>query len=224
MGTNSCRPRSNRARADDDDCCLSLSTRVVSRIHSFLGHSQCHGDSRSGWSRLRCLSLLQAPWSAIAVISCASAASMARPRSVWTRAGGLQSPVLASHSPKASSKAVRRENFPLPTCCLLKNLEWVREFFVARSPSDARISLRSDPTSSESALLSGRERSLRSSASIISARCDAGAGSLRVKPVGRLWRVPCTSCISAHPTFCISMYVVPPCWCLLPLLEGCGRA
>ena len=61
---------------------------------------------------------------------------------------------------------------------------------MARSPSDARISQRSDPTSSESALLTGREKSLRSSASIISARCDAGSGSLRVKPVGRLWRVP----------------------------------
>jgi len=61
---------------------------------------------------------------------------------------------------------------------------------VARSPSDARISQRSDPTSSESALLTGREKYLRSSASIISARCDAGSGSLRVKPVGRLWRVP----------------------------------
>jgi len=94
---------------------------------------------------------------------------------------------------------------------------------VTRSPSDTRMSLRSDPTSPESDLLSGRERSLRSSASIISARSDAGAGFLRVKPVGRLWRVPRTSCISAHPTFCISMYVVPPCWCLQPLLGGFGR-
>ena len=49
-------------------------------------------------------------------------------------------------------------------------LRWEKKFFVARSPSDARISLRSDPTSSESALFTGRERSLMSSTSIISAR------------------------------------------------------
>jgi len=30
-------------------------------------------------------------------------------------AGGLQSPVLASHSPKASSDAIEEENSPLPT-------------------------------------------------------------------------------------------------------------
>ena len=54
------------------------------------------------------------------------------------------------------------------------------------SPSDTRISLRSDHTSSESALLTRWERSLRRSASMISARRDAGAGSLNVKQVGRL--------------------------------------
>jgi len=55
-----------------------------------------------------------------------------------------------------------------------------------RSPSDARISLKSDPTLAESSLFTGQERYLRSSASIISVRCDVGAGSLRVKPAGRL--------------------------------------
>jgi len=72
---------------------------------------------------------------------------------------------------------------------------------VARSPSNARISLMSDPTLSDSSLFTGRERSLRSSASKISVRCDVGAGSLRVKPANRLLQVPRTSCISAHPTF-----------------------
>jgi len=37
-----------------------------------------------------------------------------------SRPGGLQSPVLGSHSPKASSNAIRGENLPLPNCCLLK--------------------------------------------------------------------------------------------------------
>jgi len=91
------------------------------------------------------------------VIACASAALTVRPCPGGTRAGGLQNPVLASHSPKASSNAIRGENLPLPTCCLLKSLELEREFLVTRSPSDARIILGSDPTSSKSALFSGRE-------------------------------------------------------------------
>ena len=49
-------------------------------------------------------------------------------------------------------------------------LEWEKRFFVTRSPFNVRIILMSDPTSSESALLSGRERSLRSSPSLISVR------------------------------------------------------
>ena len=40
-----------------------------------------------------------------------------------SRPGGLQSPVLGSHSPKSSSNAIRGENLHLPTCCFLKNLE-----------------------------------------------------------------------------------------------------
>ena len=149
---------------------LSLSTRVASRIHSFLGHSQCHGESESGLSRFSCLSLFQAPWSAICMIACASAALMVRPCPGGARAGGLQSPVLASHSPKASSNARRGENLPLFTCCLLKSLKCEKEFLVTRSPSHVRIILRSDTTFSESTMFSGRERSLRSSASLISVR------------------------------------------------------
>jgi len=96
---------------------------------------------------------------------------------------------------------------------------------VARSPFDAKIDLMSDPTISESALHSGRERSLRSSASFISVRWDrdSGAGSLRLKPVGRLCRVSRTFLISAHPTFCMSIYDVPPYWWLLPLLGNFSR-
>jgi len=80
--------------------------------------------SRSGLSCLLCFSLRQAPWSASSVMACASAALTVRPCPGGMRAGGLQSPVLASHSPKASSNAINGENLPLPTCCLLKSLEW----------------------------------------------------------------------------------------------------
>jgi len=165
---------------------LSLSTRVTIKIHSFLGLNQCYCASESGLSRIRCLSLCQAPWSANSVMACASAALTVRLCPGGTRAGGLQPPVLASHSPKASSNAIRGYNLPLPTCCLLKSLEWEVKLLVTRSHSDVRIIFMSDPTSFESALFSGRERSLRSPASLSSVRCDAGAGSLRMKPVGRL--------------------------------------
>ena len=189
-----------------------MSTGVMSKIHSFLGLHQCYGTGRSGLSCLLCQSLCQAPWSVSSVMACAPAALTVRPCPGGTRAGGLQSPVLASHSPKASSNAIKGENLHLPTCCLLKSLGWEKMLLVTRFPSNDRIILMSDPTSSESAQLSGQERSLRSSASLISVRWDTGAGSLRLKPVGRLCRVSRTFFISAHPTFCISIYKVPPCW------------
>ena len=172
----------------------------ASRIHSFLGLSQCHGASGSGLSCLLCLSLCQAPWSTSSVMACASAALTVRSCPGGTRARGLQSPVLASHSPKASSNAIKGKNLPLPTCCHLESLEWEKMFLVTRPPSDDRIILMSDPTMSESALHSGRERSLKSSASLISVRWDTGPGSLRLRPAGRLCQVSRTCFISAHPT------------------------
>jgi len=198
---------------------LSLSTRVLSSSHSFLGPSQCRGAIRSGMSCFRCLSLFHASRSEASVTARAEAASVARPRLGGTRAGGPQSLVLASHSPKASFHACVAENLPFPTCCLLKSLEWEKAAFVAKSPSAARINPMSNPTLSESSLLIGRERSLKSSASIINVRCDEGAGSLRINPAGRLCRAFRTFWISAprHPTFCILMYAVPSWRLVLPL-------
>ena len=114
-----------------------------------------------------------------------------------------------SHSPKASPNAIKGENFPLPTCHLLNSLEGQKDFLVARTPSGSRMRRISYPTWSESSLFSGREGSLKCSANIIKKRCDVGAGSLRTNLAGRLWRAPRTSCISAYPSFCISMYALP---------------
>ena len=70
---------------------------------------------------------------------------------------------------------------------------------MVKSPSDFKFGFISDPTLSESALFSGQERSLRSSASIISDGCDVGAVSLRSNPAGRLCRAPRTSFIIQPP-------------------------
>ena len=82
--------------------------------------------SGKGTRLFLCQSLCQAPWSVSSVMACAPAALTVRPCPGGTRAGGLQSPVLASHSPKALSNAIKGENLPLLTCCLLKSLEWER--------------------------------------------------------------------------------------------------
>lgn len=109
-----------------------FSTRVLSSSHSFLGPSQCHGAIRSGMSCFHCLRLFHASRSEASVNARAEAASIARPRLGGTRAGGLQSLVLASHSPKASFNACVGENLPLPSCCLLISLE--RRLFFLLSP------------------------------------------------------------------------------------------
>jgi len=106
------------------------------------------GASGPGLSCLLCLSLCQAPWSASPVIAFASAALTVRPCPGGTWAAGLQFPVLASHSPKASSDAIKGENLPLMTCCLLKSQEWESKLERESSICIHVKQKRTDPTTS----------------------------------------------------------------------------